>query len=190
MEYYIYYSHQKVMQLFRQLPESRYVGVKVGTSSNHHGDMDISPGEQEEKCLRVTHASKRCSNGSFRESVFDPNDMYQLRRVLRALERDGRLRSAACADKAQGDFIEFTGMFSPQEDMPAPKDGLWLAAPARGGCPAMRLLCCERGFCGENEACARQEVWSCGAPLCLHGVMLCMQCSSALLCGLPLFLAI
>jgi len=196
LEYYVYYSHQKVMQLFRQLPESRCVAVKIGSSGNSHTDADFHPGDfhhgerHEGKGLRVARICRNVSEGRFRECIFDPNDMYQLRRVLEALRREGRLRwlePGLCP--APGEYVEFCGMFAPAAGE-APPGSFWLAAPAQGGCPAVRLLCCESTFLGEQEACARQEVWCCGAPLPLRGVMLALSCGEGSLCGLPLYLVI
>ena len=191
MEYYIYYSHQKVMQLFRQLPESRCAMVKVSGSGNSHSDVDFLPGEQPEgQCPRLGRVSRHISDGSYREWSFDPNDMYQLRRVLEALRREGRLRKLVpglCP--APGEYVEFCGQFAPGAEE-ACEHCFWIAAPARGGCPALRLLCCGYTFLGEHEACARQEIWCCGAPLPLHGVILVLNCEKDTLCGLPLFLAI
>ena len=191
VEYYIYFSHQKVMQLFRQLPESRCVGVKVSSSGNSHSDVDLHPGERQEgKCLQVARVCRHISDGCYRECIIDPNDMYQLRRVLAALRREGRLCALEpCLCPAPGTYIELCGLFAP-EDGEAPQGSFWLAAPAREGCPAIRLLCCEHTFLGEQEACARQEVWCCGAPLPLRGVMLVLSCEHNTLCGLPLFLAL
>ena len=191
MEYYVYYSHQKVMQLFRQLPESRCVAVKVGGNNNSHSDADFHPGEQREgQCVRVARVCRNISDGSFREWCFDPNDIYQLRRVLEALRREGKLcRLTPELCPAPGSYVEFRGLFAP-EDGEAPQGSFWLAAPAQGGCPALRLLCCEHTFCGEHESCARWEVWCCGTPLPLRGVMLALCCDGGALCGLPLYLAI
>jgi len=191
LEYYVYYSHQKIMQLFRQLPESRCVAVKISGSGNTHSDVDFHPaGEQEGQCLRVSRICRNVSDGRYRECCFDPNDMYQLRRVLEALRRRGKLRalgSALCPEP--GDYVEVCGRFAPEEGE-AHADSFWLYAPARGDCPAVRLLCCEHTFLGEQEACGRREVWCCGAPLPLHGVVLCLHYERDTLCGLPLFLAL
>lgn len=190
MKYYIYYSQQKVMQLFKQLPESRCVGLKIGSSSNNHGDLDFRPGEQDEACPRLTHFSQHTSSGGYRESHFDPNEMYQLRRVLQALRRAGQLRKAMpgmCT--APGVYLEFSGCFSPQQDEPAPEGAIWLASPKSSTCPAVRLLCCKLAFSGDNVDYALQELWCCGGALPLHGVMLCMSCGNTL-CGLPLYLAL
>ena len=191
MEYYVYYSHQKVMQLFRQLPESRCVAVKVSSSGNSHSDADFHPGEQREgQCLRLTHVGHNVSDGTYRECLVDPNDMYQLRRVLQALRREGKLcRLAPGLHPSPGCYVEFSGLFAP-EDREGPHGSFWLAAPAQGSCPALRLLCCEHTFCGEHEGCARWEVWCCGAPLPLRGVMLALNGVGDALCGLPLYLAI
>ncbi|MCL1951312.1 MAG: hypothetical protein FWF60_00645 [Oscillospiraceae bacterium] len=196
MEYYVYYSHQKIMQLFRQLPESRCAAMKVGGSGNNHNDVDFHPGDfhhgerREGKCLQVARICRHTSDGRFHEYIFDPNDMYQLRRVLEALRRAGRLCGLEpCLCPAPGDYVEFCGLFAPEEAK-APDGSFWLYAPGQCGCPAVRLLCCEHTFCGEREGCARWEVWCCGAPLPLHGVMLVLACGQDALCGLPLFLAI
>ena len=193
MEYFIYYSHQKIMQLFRQLPESRCVGMKVSSSGNSHSDADFHPnhGEQREgQCLRVARICRNVSDGSYRECHLDPNDMYQLRRVTQALRCEGKLcKLAPDLCPRPGCYVEFSGLFVPEEGE-APQGSFWLAAPARGGCTALRLLCCEQTFCGEHEGCARREVWCCGAPLPLRGVMLALHGDGDTLCGLPLFLAI
>ena len=170
MEYYIYYSHQKIMQLFRQLPESRCVAVKLGSSGNSHSDADFHPGEQREgQCLRVARVCRNASEGSFRECIFDPNDMYQLRRVTQALRREGKLcKLAPGLCPRIGHYVEFNGLFAP-EDGEAPQGCFWLAAPAQGGRPALRLLCCELTFCGELEGCGRREIWCCGTTLPLRG---------------------
>jgi len=191
LEYYVYYSHQKIMQLFRQLPESRCVAVKVSGSGNSHTDADFHPGEQREgQCLRVARVCRNVSDGHYRECCFDPNDMYQLRRVLEALRREGHLqRLAPGLCPAPGEYVEFCGLFAPEEGG-APSNSLWVTAPARGGCPALRLLCCEHTFLGELESHALREVWCCGAPLPLRGAMLCLRYEEGALCGLPLFLAI
>ncbi|MDR2687741.1 MAG: hypothetical protein LBB75_08300, partial [Oscillospiraceae bacterium] len=117
MEYYIYYSHQKVMQLFRQLPESRCVAVKVSSSGNSHSDADFHPGEQQEgQCLRVARVCRHVSDGSYRECLVDPNDMYQLRRVIQALRREGKLCKLAPGLRPQiGCYVEFSGLFAPEE---------------------------------------------------------------------------
>ena len=191
MEYYIYYSHQKIMQLFRQLPESRCVAVKFSSSGSNQSDADFHPGEQREgQCLRLTHVGRNISDGSYRECLVDPNDMYQLRRVTQALRREKKLCKLAPGLCPQiGCYVEFSGPFAP-EDREGPQGSFWLAAPARDGCPALRLLCCEHTFCGEHEGCARWEAWCCGAPLPLRGVMLVLNCDGDALCGLPLYLAI
>jgi len=191
LEYYVYYSHQKIMQLFRQLPESRCVMVKVSSSGNNHNDVDFHPGEQEGKCLRVGRICRHSSEGSFRECCFDPNDMYQLRRVLGALRRGGRLHAlepGLCP--APGEYVEFCGFFAPEAGEAASGDSLWIVAPAREGCPAIRLHCCTHTFLGEMESRALREVWCCGAPLPLRGVMLCLHGGEDVLCGLPLYLVI
>ena len=191
MEYYIYYSHQKVMQLFRQLPESRCVAVKISRSGNSHSEADFLPGEpKEERCLRAARVSRNVSDGSYRESCFDPNDMYQLRQVTRALRREGKLccLKPGCCPRP-GCYAEISGLFAPEESE-APPGSFWIAAPAQGGCPALRLLCCGHTFCGDNEDCARLEVWCCGAPLPLHGAVLVLNCDEDTLCGLPLCLSI
>jgi len=190
VEYYIYFSHQKIMQLFRQLPESRCVAVKISSSDNSHSDVDVHPGEQDERCPRVVRIFHNTSNGRFRECIFDPNDMYQLRRVLAALRREGRLCALEpCLCPAPGTYVEFCGLFAPEDDE-APRGSFWLAAPAQGDCPSIRLLCCDHIFLGEQEACARQEVWCCGVPLPLRGAMLVLSCDGNTICGLPLYLAI
>jgi len=190
MEYYVYYSHQKIMQLFRQLPESRCVAMKLSSSGNSHTDADFHPGEpQEGQCLRVARICRNVSDGTFRECLVDPNDMYQLRRVLQALRREGKLCALApglCPEP--GRYVEFGGLFAPEAEEAA--DSLWIAAPARGGCPAVRLHCCTHTFLGEMESRALREVWCCGAPLPLRGAMLALRCGGDALCGLPLFLAI
>jgi len=198
MEYYVYYSHQKIMQLFRQLPESRCVAVKVSRSGNSHTDVDFHPGDRhhheeelrESKGLRVGRVCRNVSDGHYRECCFEPNDMYQLRRVLDALRREGRLcglEPGFCP--CPGDYVEFCGRFAPAEGE-APAGSFWLSAPGEGGCPAVQLLCCEHAFLGEREGCARWEVWCCGAPLPLRGAMLALGCGRETLCGLPLFLTI
>jgi hypothetical protein len=191
MEYYVYYSHQKITQLFRQLPESRCVAMKVGSSGNSHSDADFHPGDQQEgRCLRVARVSRHISDGTFREHLIDPNDMYQLRRVTQALRREKKLCKLAPGVCPQpGCYAEFSGLFAP-EGREGPQGSFWIAAPSQGGCPALRLLCCERTFCGELEGCAQQEAWCCGTPLPLRGVMLVLCCDGDTLCGLPLFLAI
>jgi len=204
LEYYVYYSHQKIWQLFRQLPESRCVAVKVSSSGNCHTDADFHTGERhgehrEERGLRVARVCRNVSDSHYRESCFDPNDMYQLRRVMAALRRGGRLyqlEPGLCAGPGNnttpgvGDYVEFCGLFAPEEGGGAADDSLWLAAPAQGGCPAIRLHCCVHTFLGELEARALREVWCCGAPLPLRGAMLTLSCGQDTLCGLPLFLAI
>ena len=197
MEYYIYFSHQKIMQLFRQLPESRCVAVKVSGSGNSHTDADFHPGDHHHgeerhggRGLRVARVCRNVSDSRYRECCFDPNDMYQLRRVLEALRREGRLRGLAPdLHPAPGDYVEFCGLFAPAEGE-APPGSFWLYARGQGGCPAVQLLCCEHAFLGEREGCARWEVWCCGAPLPLRGAMLALSCEQDTLCGLPLFLAI
>jgi len=191
MEYYVYYSHQKIMQLFRQLPESRCVAVKVSSSGNSHSDADFHPGEQREgQCLRVARVCRNVSDGYYRECLVDPNDMYQLRRVTQALRREKKLCKLAPGLCPQtGHYVDFSGLFAP-EDREAAADSLWIAAPACGGCPAIRLHCCTHTFLGEMESRALREVWCCGAPLPLRGVMLILRCDGDTLCGLPLCLAI
>jgi len=194
LEYYVYYSHQKIMQLFRQLPESRCVAVKVSSSGNSHTDADLHAGHGEQhegKGLRVARVCRNVSDGHYRECCFEPNDMYQLRRVMEALRRGGRLHPLGpnlCAEP--GDYVEFRGLFAPEEGGGESGEGLWIAAAARGGCPAVRLRCCAHTFLGEPEARALRELWCCGAPLPLRGAMLALHCEKAALCGLPLYLAI
>ena len=194
MEYYVYYSHQKIMQLFRQLPESRCIGMKVGGSGNSHNDVDFHPGEQGEgKCLQVARLNRHNSDGRFHEYLFDPNDMYQLRRVLEALRREGRLHRLEpdlYPTPRVGDYVEFCGLFAPEEGRGSTDDSLWIAAPAQGGCPAIRLRCCVHTFLGEMESRALREVWCCGAPLPLCGAMLALHSEQDTLCGLPLFLSL
>ena len=205
MEYYVYYSLQKIMQLFRQLPESRCVAVKVSSSGNSHSDVDLHPGDHHHgeerrggRGLRVARVCHNVSDGHYRECCFDPNDMYQLRRVLEALRREGRLRRLEpelypcpgdCPTPRVGDYVEFCGLFAPEEGSGQTDDSLWIAAPARGGCPAVRLRCCVHTFLGEMESRALREVWCCGAPLPLRGAMLVLNCEKDTLCGLPLFLS-
>jgi hypothetical protein len=192
LEYYVYYSHQKIMQLFRQLPESRCVAVKVSSSGNDHTDVDFHAGERHEgRGLRVARVCRNVSDGHYRESCFDPNDMYQLRRVLDALRREGRLCALEpCLCPCPGDYVEFCGLFAPEEGNSPAEDSLWIAAPAQGGCPAIRLRCCVHTFLGEMESRALREVWCCGAPLPLRGAMLALRCEQDTLCGLPLFLSL
>jgi len=198
LEYYVYYSHQKIMQLFRQLPESRCVAVKVSRSGNSHSDVDLHPGDHhhgEERRggggLRVARVCRNVSDGHYRECCFDPNDMYQLRRVLDALRREGRLcRLGPELCPQPGDYVEFSGLFAPEEGRGSAEDSLWIAAPAWRGCPAIRLRCCVHTFLGEMESRALREVWCCGAPLPLRGAMLVLSCEKDTLCGLPLFLSL
>ena len=111
---------------------------------------------------------------------------------LLGYRRDGegrlhRLGPDLCA--GPGDYIEFCGLFAPEEGE-APEESFWICTPAREGCRAVRLLCCAHTFLGELEVHAMREVWCCGAPLPLRGAMLVLYSEEDTLCGLPLFLAI
>ncbi|MDR2753069.1 MAG: hypothetical protein LBB50_02025 [Oscillospiraceae bacterium] len=189
MTYYIYYAHQKIGQMFRQLPESRCVAQKNSFSSSMHGDLDFRPQDCEGKPSLLAHAGADGSRVRYCESVLDKNDMYQLARVLAHLRRAGRLCGAKEAPFVPGKYYEVVGDFAPEESAQAPEGCLWLHAPAAGGRPATHLLCSRQAFWGEGTA-AWQEPFACGAPLPLHGAALCLRAGKNLLCGLPLALGI
>ena len=185
--YYIYYSQQKVVQLYKQLAESRVVGQKSSESRSCHVHMDLHPRppkqEEPQPKLHLSRIDNSNSESRHRESHFDKNEMYQLERVLCALRKHGRLKKAGAKTTfCPGRYYEVEGCFAPQ-DAPAPEGYLWL----RANRPETRLLCHKMVFTAEHEHAAHEEVWACGAPLPLCGIVLALSCGETL-CGLPLVL--
>ena len=190
--YYIYYSQQKIVQLYKQLAESRIVGQKSSESHSCHLHVDMHPpqhdkqqhGQQKHplsKCL--SHVNNSNSESCHKESHFDKNEMYQLERVLCALRKRGQLKKVRAGLKfCQGAYYEIAGCFAP-EDTDAPEGYVWLRACE----PEIRLLCHKMVFSGEHEHGAFEEIWACGLPLLLRGVALSLGCGDGL-CGLPLVL--
>ncbi|MCL2107341.1 MAG: hypothetical protein FWH26_09855 [Oscillospiraceae bacterium] len=189
--FFVYFAAQKVSQLYRQLPEARVVMQKQSCNSNGRGSYDFAPqpGNEEQDCLRMTHICQDRSDSRYREAVFDKNEMYQLQQVLRRLRRSGQLCPLPQADCCcPGMFYELRGGFTRSEPEGA-SHVLALRAPARGSCPALLIYCEKFAFWGENKDTAWQEVWRCGEPLGLHGVMLCLRVEDGLVTGLPLYLS-
>ena len=191
--YYVYYSQQKIMQLYRQLPESRTVLQKSSFSRNSHVHADMQPTREpsKEKPLHVSHLDNSGSENCYHESMFDKNEMYQLERVLRALRGCGQL---LCAGKdttfCPGKYYEAEGCFAPAPEEDVPEGYLRLRAPGSCRGPELSLLCHLRTFTGECPETPWEEVWACGEPLPLRGVVLCLARGEGVLCGLPLVLSL
>jgi len=193
--YYVYYSHQKIIQLYRQLAESRVVMQKSSTNRNSHLHADLHPLRQPheedrrhmQQCMSLSRLDNSGSESCYKELCYDKNEMYMLDRVLRALRKCGQLvRAKPGAKFCPGKYYELEGCFSPEEGG-APAGYLWLRAPAGERGPAVRLLCHRNIFTGENEGSAFREIWACGDTLPLCGIALSLGCGEAL-CGLPLVL--
>jgi len=192
LRFFVYYSHQHISRLYRQLPDSRLSGQRASLNQHDRADtgMRLHHREEEER-PRLSHVGVEGSLSSFKEACFEKNDMYQLEQVLRRLRASGQLYAAGHPTPAegicQGDYLEIRGCFLPERKRETPEGSLWLVTEECR--PAIRLLCGRQAFCGETEE-AWQELWACGDPLPLRGVMLCLAARADCLCGLPLFLAI
>jgi len=193
--YYIYYSHQKVVQLYKQLAESRIVGQKSSENRSSHIHIDVHPQQQQHhhdehhqgRRRHHSHHLSRIDNSNsescHRESHFDKNEMYQLERVLQTLRKCGQLKKARPGMKfCPGRYYEVEGCFK-RENTEAPEGYLWLHAKR----PEIRLLCHKMAFTAEHEHTAFEEVWACGEALPLRGIVLGLGCGESL-CGLPLVL--
>ena len=183
--YYIYYSQQKIVQLYKQLAESRVVGQKSSESRNCHVHMDVHPQqhEKQQRKLQLSRIDNSNSESCHRESHFDKNEMYQLERVLQTLRKCGQLKKARPGMKfCPGRYYEVEGCFAPEE-AEAPEGYLWLRAKG----PEIRLLCHKMAFTAEHEHAAFEEIWACGKPLPLRGIVLGLGCGEGL-CGVPLVL--
>ena len=189
LQFFVYYSHQKISHLYRQLPDSRLVAQRA--SLNRHDRVECGlrvPHREDEACLHMTHAGLEGSQSHYKEAIFEKNDMYQLEQVLRCLRQSGQLRAAAQKEQiCQGEYVEIRGCFLPEHERDTPEGSLWLVSQERR--PAIRLLCGRLAFCGETEE-AWGELWACGEALPLRGVMLCLAGGADCLCGLPLFLTV
>jgi len=196
--YYIYYSQQKIVQLYKQLAESRVVMVKSSTNQNSHMHVDLHPlrSPQEEDlrhmcplpAMHLSHLDNSGSESCYKEMCYDKNEMYMLDRVLRALRKCKQL---VCAKPGMqfcpGKYYEFEGCFVREEGGSPPANYLWLRAPASERSPAIRLLCHRGVFTGEHESNSSHEIWACSNSLPLCGVVLGLGCGEAL-CGAPLVL--
>ena len=183
LDYHVYYSQQKITQLYKQLPESMFLVQRASISSREHVDAGLNAPLQEEACLQPTHASIHSEEHCYREASFEVNEMHCLRQVLGYLRRTGQLRKCNGVCRP-GVYYDIRDSFSAlEEDEQTPKGSLWLEAPR------IRLLCGRHAFLGENEHPAR-EVWGCGGTLPLKGAVLCMGYREGVLTGLPLYLAI
>jgi len=189
LRFFVYYSHQKISHLYRQLPESRVVAHRASVNLHDRAECGFRmPHREEDHRTHMAHAELDGARTHYREACFEKNDMYQLEQVLCRLRKTGQLRGTpqgAC----QGEYLEIQGCFLPQEKCEAPQGSLWLAAPGGEGDPAVRLLCGKPAFCGETEE-AWREIWACGQALPLWGVMLCLGFQGDCVCGTPLFLAL
>ena len=195
LRFFVYYSHQKISYLYRQLPESRLIAQRASLNQHNRDECGLRvPHREDEKCLHMTHAGLEGSQSHFSEALFEKNDMYQLEQVLRCLRKTGQLCTAGQLPMVpeqicQGDYLEIQGCFLPEHGRETPEGSLWLASPGAGRCPAIHLLCGRHAFCGETEE-AWRELWACGEALPLGGVMLCLGFREDRLCGTPLFLTL
>ena len=190
LDFYVYYSHQKIAQLYRQLPESRRVAEKCSVNRSGHLELGLQPREPRgEPCLKVGAVANSGTESRYSELCVEKNEMYQWERVLARLRKSGQL-CVACAGETPcpGQYYEVQGCFSPDDEAQAPEHYVWLRAPASACGPALRLLCHKHCFCGEHERSAFAEAWACGAPLPLRGVVVCLSGGENALCGLPLAL--
>jgi len=175
MVYYVYYSQQKIAQLYRQLAESRIVWQTCSKSESGRMHAGLQPQKQEHKHHHLNRLDGERTQSLRRESRFEHNDMYQLRRVLQTLERGGNLKQVHTQTAfCPGCYYKFSGCFTP-EDSQAPESFVWLSGDN------VRLLCHKKSF-SEFE-----ELWVCAESLPLCGVALAMA-GEETLCGLPLAL--
>ena len=189
LQFFVYYSHQKISHLYRQLPESRLIAQRASLNQHDRAECGLrTPHREDEKCLHMTHAGMEGSHSHYREALFEKNDMYQLEQVLCCLRGAGQLHTVP-EKLCQGDYLEIQGCFSPERERDTPGGSIWLVSPGGEPCPAIHLLCGRQAFCGETEE-AWRELWACGEALPLHGVMLCLAFHRDYLCGVPLFLAV
>ncbi len=194
-EYRIYFAAQKVLQLYRQLPEACVVIQKSSRSKSQHSSVDFHrphPGDDEElkHCFSPTHIGLDSSTNCHGESVFEKNEMFQLRRVLRCLRRSGRLCAIAgrCA-AVPGQFYSFCASFTAEQSSQQ-QSGVLLRSVDLSCGQELRLFCEEDCFYGADCYAASLFAWEDGGALPLAGVMLCLTSNGCFTAGLPLFLAI
>ncbi|MDR3313961.1 MAG: hypothetical protein LBS96_05840 [Oscillospiraceae bacterium] len=191
-EYCIYFAQQKVAQLYRQLPEACVVARKASRNTSEHGlyDIQLPPPQRDggdaKKQPYLSHSGQDRTCTAYQEAVFEKNEMYQLRRVLRCLRRAGRLQPLPCAAACPGMFYSFCACFAAEAAAAPPAGILLYAACGRG-----LRLCCEPGaFTGGDAETLRRLVWAEGGTLPLGGVLLCLATGADFVAGLPLYLSI
>ncbi|MDR1464791.1 MAG: hypothetical protein LBJ11_05775 [Oscillospiraceae bacterium] len=195
LTYFVYFSQQKIDQLYRQLPDARLLVQKASVSSTDHRGLSILPKGELLESLSLNGADRGQTAVCYREALLDKNDFYRLRKVLQALRAQGLLRELPNGQRpgkpCPGELLWIRGCFS----LAAEDGGSGMAelrAPAREGRPCLRLCCCKQAFtadCGDD---GWTELFRCGAPLPLRGVMLVLPNAAGqedCWCGAPLFLA-
>jgi hypothetical protein len=198
LSYFVYDSHHKIFQLYRQLPEARFVMQKRSATSNCHNDSDLHFPQRKAEELDpfLSHIGSNASASRYHETMLDKNEMYQRRQVLQQLRQSGQLRRALPGMPfCPGMFYELEGAFRAAEGegqaaARTPKGAVWLNCPAGPKNPAACLLCNKAHFASELGENAWQEFFCLDSPLPLRGVVLCLQRAEYVLVGLPLFLAI
>ncbi|MDR1928031.1 MAG: hypothetical protein LBQ33_05275 [Oscillospiraceae bacterium] len=181
LDFYIYLSAQRLGMLYSQLPQACIHARKHSESCNTHGLFDMQPPKQEdEACLRMTHIGQDRTSVQYKEILFEPTKLFQLRQVLVRLKHSGQLQPLR-AQPAPGGLYHFCAAFAREADACRAKGSVALYARAQGCQPALRLLCSLEDFIG---SCG--EYWHCEAPLPLCGAMLCLCSKEEAVCGLPL----
>lgn len=189
-EYRIYFAAQKVAQLYRQLPEACVAAGKASAnrSSRHSLDLQRLPPDEaalEKGSFFPNHFFMEGSDSSYGEALFDKNESFQLRRVLRCLRRAGALGCAAIP----GRFVEFCEAFT-SEDSAAPENGVLLRSAGLCRGRELRLFCEPDSFHGADYRAACLFAWGGGGAVPLGGVMLCLTANERSAAGLPLYLAV
>ncbi|MDR0531487.1 MAG: hypothetical protein LBG83_05420 [Oscillospiraceae bacterium] len=138
LEFFVYDAHEKIFQLYRQLPEARFVMIKHSATRSTHNNSDLhipppkppKPRLKEGEILRepeeppfIPHVSTDGSETRYNEALMDKNEMYQRRRILQHLRQSGQLRRACPGARFYpGGFYELEGLFYAHEP-PAGRSG-------------------------------------------------------------------
>ncbi|MDR2647207.1 MAG: hypothetical protein LBB67_03675 [Oscillospiraceae bacterium] len=188
LHYYIYFSWQKIKQLYLQLPESCIAGQKCSSSASDHGLYDIHPNRKDDErdalCFHVNHIAQDRSHFRARDYVVDKHEIYQFKRLLRYLNAAKQIHPLPDAPNADcvGRLFRFCGTFAVVEKNR--KNMLFMQSDAL----RLRLRCEKKVFCGDSTDTPWEEIFDCSESPPLFGVMICADIHENLMIGLPLFL--